>query len=133
VIRLFLDSPSYLADFSWLQSIVFAIVAQSWEVILASRIVSGLAGGLLGSSIMIYMSETAMPQFRGALLGSFSLFFAIGQLFLAVGLKILNDTSPMNYRNIFYSEFVMFALWLVPMFYLPESPGSFPPLHELPP
>ncbi|KAH7363304.1 general substrate transporter [Plectosphaerella cucumerina] len=103
-------------------SIVFAIVARSWEVILASRIVSGLAGGLLGSSIMIYMSETAMPQFRGALLGSFSLFFAIGQLFLAVGLKILNDTSPMNYRNIFYSEFVMFALWLVPMFYLPESP-----------
>lgn len=83
-----------------------------------------MAGGLLGSSIMIYMSETAMPQFRGALLGSFSLFFAVGQLILAVGLKILDDTTPMAYRNIFYSEFVMFALWMAPMIYLPESPGK---------
>lgn len=84
-----------------------------------------MAGGLLGSSIMIYMSETAMPQFRGALLASFSLFFAVGQLFLAVGLKILEDTAPLEFRNIFYSEFVLFGLWLIPMVYLPESPGSY--------
>ncbi|KAM0334488.1 hypothetical protein ACHAQA_001517 [Verticillium albo-atrum] len=112
-------------------SIVFSIFAKSWEVILASRIVSGMAGGLLGSSIMIYMSETALPQFRGALLASFSLFFAIGQLFLAVGLKILEDTAPMKFRNIFYSEFVLFGLWLIPMFYLPESPAWYA-LHNRP-
>lgn len=74
---------------------------------------------------MIYMSETAMPQFRGALLASFSLFMAIGQLFMAVGLKILEDTTPMKFRNIFYSEFVLFGFWLIPMIYLPESPGMF--------
>ncbi|CRK44185.1 hypothetical protein BN1723_000871 [Verticillium longisporum] len=113
------------------QSIIFSIVAKTWEVILVSRISSGMAGGLLGSSIMIYMSETAMPQFRGALLASFSLFFAVGQLFLAVGLKILEDTAPLRFRNIFYSEFVLFGLWLIPMVYLPESPVWYA-LHDRP-
>lgn len=103
---------------------MFAIVAKSWEMILVSRISSGAAGGLLGSSIMIYMSETAMPQFRGALLGSFSLFLAMGQLFMAVGLQILETTTPLEFRHIFYSEFVLFGLWLVPLIYLPESPGT---------
>ncbi|KAG7112167.1 MFS transporter fmqE like protein [Verticillium longisporum] len=112
-------------------SIIFSIVAKTWEVILVSRISSGMAGGLLGSSIMIYMSETAMPQFRGALLASFSLFFAVGQLFLAVGLKILEDTAPLRFRNIFYSEFVLFGLWLIPMVYLPESPVWYA-LHDRP-
>lgn len=73
---------------------------------------------------MIYLSETALPQFRGALLGGFSLFFAIGQLFLAIGLKILKDTTPLKFRNIFFSEFVFCGLWLIPMVYLPESPGA---------
>lgn len=65
-----------------------------------------------------------MPQFRGTLLGSFSLFFALGQAFLSIGLKILNDTNRMAFRNMFYSEFVFFGLWIVPMIYLPESPGK---------
>ncbi|KAJ4256805.1 hypothetical protein NW762_008901 [Fusarium torreyae] len=94
----------------------------SWQLILVSRLISGLAGGLLGSSIMIYMSETAMPQFRGALLSSFSLFFAIGQLFLAVGLKVLDETTPLKFRHMFYSEFIFAGLWSIPMIYLPESP-----------
>ena len=100
-------------------------MAKSWELILVSRVFSGMAGGLLGSSIMIYMSETAMPQFRGALLASFSLFLAIGQLFMAIGLKVLEDTTPMKFRNIFYSEFVLLGLWVIPLIYMPESPGTF--------
>ncbi|KAL2752048.1 hypothetical protein ACRALDRAFT_1083634 [Sodiomyces alcalophilus JCM 7366] len=105
------------------KSIVFEIVAQEWIMILWSRILGGFAGGLLSTSIMTYMSEMALPQFRGALLGSFSLFFALGQVFLAIGLKVLEDTDPLNFRRIFYSEFVFFGLWLVPMLYLPESPA----------
>lgn len=76
---------------------------------------------------MVYLSEVSMPQFRGTLLGSFSLFFALGQLALAVGMKILNDTNPMAFRNMFYSEFVFLALWIGPLIYIPESPGESPP------
>jgi hypothetical protein len=77
----------------------------------------------MGTSCMVYMSEMAMPQFRGALLAAFSMAFALGQVFLAVGLKTLEETAPMQFRRMFYSEFVFTGLWLIPMLYIPESPG----------
>jgi MFS family permease len=106
------------------QSIVLSIIAKDWVVLTVSRVFQGFASGLLSTSIMIYMSEVAMPQFRGTFLGSFSLFFALGQLSLAIGLKILNNTNPMGFRNIFYSEFVFLGLWMVPLVLLPETPGK---------
>lgn len=72
---------------------------------------------------MVYMSEIALPQFRGALLAAFSMAFALGQVFLAVGLKILEDTTPLLFRHMFYSEFVFTGLWLIPMVLVPESPA----------
>jgi hypothetical protein len=43
--------------------------------------------------------------------------------FLALGIKILQETSPLQFRNIFYSEFVFCGVWLIPMLWIPESPG----------
>jgi hypothetical protein len=79
---------------------------------------------MMGTSVMVYMSEIAMPQFRGTLLSAFSLSFAFGQLFLAIGLKVLNVTAPLEFRRIFYSEFVFTGLWLAPLLWLPETPGE---------
>ncbi|RFN47645.1 maltose permease mal31 [Fusarium flagelliforme] len=104
-------------------SIVIQIIAPNWWTLLIARLVAGCAGGMMGTSVMVYMSEVALPQFRGALLGSFSLAFALGQVFLAIALKILEDTNPMAFRRIFYSEFVFTGLWLFPMLYLPETPS----------
>lgn len=87
-----------------------------------SRLVAGCAGGIIATSIMVYMSEMAMPQFRGTLLSAFSMAFALGQLFLAIGLKVLEDATPAQFRNLFYSEFLFAGIWLIPMIYLPESP-----------
>ncbi|KAH7349636.1 general substrate transporter [Plectosphaerella cucumerina] len=103
-------------------SIILTIVAKEWILLTVSRVFQGFASGLLATSIMIYMSEVSMPQFRGALLGSFSFFFGLGQLFLAIGLKVLEDTNPMAFRNIFYSELVFLGLWIVPLVLLPETP-----------
>lgn len=105
-------------------SIIIASVAQDWKQLVGSRVCAGVASGLISTSIMTYLSEIAMPQFRGTLLSAFSFFFALGQAFLAIGLKILNDTKPMAFRNMFYSEFVFAGLWMFPMLYLPESPGK---------
>lgn len=116
------------------QSIILTVVAKDWIVLTVSRVFQGFASGLLATSIMIYMSEVAMPQFRGTLLSSFSLFFALGQLFLAIGLKVLEDTNPLAFRNVFYSEFVFLGLWVVPLILLPETPGMFEPnLKSAPP
>jgi hypothetical protein len=43
-----------------------------------SQFVLELAGGLIGTSAMVSISEIAMPQFRDAPLGSFSLSYAVG-------------------------------------------------------
>ncbi|KAJ4334935.1 hypothetical protein N0V95_009041 [Ascochyta clinopodiicola] len=112
----------WLLTFFLSVSIVLSIVAKNWIVYTIAKMFGGFAAGLLGSSIMIYMSEITMPQFRGALLSSFSLMFSLGQVFLAVGLKILQETDMLKFRNIFYSEFVFCGLWLFPMIYLPETP-----------
>lgn len=42
---------------------------------------------------MTYMSEIALPQVRGALLGAFALSFGLGQLFNAVGFQILAEVG----------------------------------------
>lgn len=102
------------------------VIAPNWWTLLIARLVAGCAGGMMGTSVMVYMSEVALPQFRGALLGSFSLAFALGQVFLAIALKILEETNPMEFRHIFYSEFVFTGLWLFPMLYLPETPCNQP-------
>lgn len=80
---------------------------------------------MIATAVVVYMSEVAMPQFRGTLLSAFSLAFAFGQLFLAIGLKILDATAPMHFRRIFYSEFVFTAIWLIPVIWLPETPGEY--------
>ncbi|KAM0267716.1 hypothetical protein ACHAQH_010085, partial [Verticillium albo-atrum] len=58
-------------------------------VLLIAHFVAGLAAGLNGASVMIYMSEIAMPQFRSTLFSSFALSFAFGQAFQAIALKVL--------------------------------------------
>lgn len=90
---------------------------------------------------MTYMSEIAMPQVRGALLGAFALSFGLGQLFNAVGFQILAEvsvtytvyaytaadeeqTNPEKYLNGIYSQFVMLGLFAIVTLIIPESPGK---------
>ena len=85
-----LDSPRP----SWLtclQAIILEIVAKNWKVYLVAKLFSGFSAAFLGTGVMTYMSEIAITQIRGAMLGAFSFSFALGQLFSAVGLQILNE------------------------------------------
>ncbi|KXJ89300.1 general substrate transporter [Microdochium bolleyi] len=104
-------------------SIIIQVFSTQWWTLLIARIVAGFAGGMMGTAVMVYMSEIAMPQFRGALLSAFSLGFALGQVFIATAFKVLQDTTPMLFRRIFYSEFVFTGLWFLCMLWLPESPA----------
>jgi MFS family permease len=104
--------------------VLIQVFSKTWWEILIARLIAGFAGGLMGTSSMLYMSEVALPQFRGALLAAFSLAFSLGQLFLAIGLKVVQDTKPMAFRHIFYSEFVFTGLWILPLLWVPESPGN---------
>lgn len=46
---------------------------------------------------MTYLSEIALPQIRGGLLGVFSLMFAIGQLGIAIGLQVIFRVSVLSH------------------------------------
>ncbi|KAF3040429.1 hypothetical protein E8E11_006422 [Didymella keratinophila] len=48
--------------------------------------------------------------------------FALGQLLLAAGLEVLEETDPLAFRHMFYSEFVFTGLWLISLLWVPESP-----------
>jgi MFS family permease len=68
-------------------------VAKQWYVYLIAKIVAGFAAGVIGTSVMTYISEITMPKMRGSHLSAFALFFAIGQVASAVGLEVLQNVS----------------------------------------
>jgi MFS family permease len=94
-------------------------------VFLAAKIFCGAAAGWLGPAIMTYLSEIALPQFRGAILSCFALSLAIGQFTNAIACQIVNLNSPMEYKRVFYSEFVYLGIWGAACLYIPESPGKY--------
>lgn len=90
---------------------------------LGGKIIAGVATGLSLAVVMTYIAEISMPQVRGSLIGAYSQGITFGQLPCAIGLEVLQKTVPNEYRRIFYAEFVVVAIWLVPLFVLPESPS----------
>ena len=90
----------------------------------AAKLFAGLGSGSLGPSVMTYMSEISLFQFRGVLLSVFSLSFALGQFINAIATQIVNLTHPNEYKRVFYSEFAIVGVWLGACLYLPESPGK---------
>ena len=70
---------------------------------------------------MTYLSEIAIPNYRGILLSVFSWMMSVGGFINAVSCQIVIKTQPEAYRHVFYSEFVFFALWVSAILYIPES------------
>ncbi|KAL1413457.1 hypothetical protein Q8F55_001224 [Vanrija albida] len=105
-----------------LLAIVLEIVAKNWVVYLVAKIVCGFAAGFIGTSVTAYMSETTTRQFRGIHLACFSFAWALGGFFSSIGMEILQKTTPLKYKNAFYSEFVIVGVWIPVLLFLPESP-----------
>lgn len=60
---------------------------------------NGWAAGLIGTSVLSYASEIAMPQLRGTIVGAYAFFFAFGQLASAIALQIINTVSLTYYHG----------------------------------
>lgn len=100
---------------------MLSLVAKDWRVYLAAKLFAGMACGCLGTSVLTYMSEVSRPNYRGILLSVFSWMMAIGGFTNAVACQIVIKTSPMDYRHVFYSEFVFLGFWLPACLFIPES------------
>lgn len=67
------------------------------------------------------MSEVSRPNYRGILLSTFSWMMSIGGFVNAVACQIVIKTAPMEYRHIFYSEYVFLGIWIAAVLVIPES------------
>lgn len=103
-------------------AILMEMLASDWKVFLGGKILTGISTGLSMAGIPAMCAELTMPQFRGDVMGAFALGFSTGQLPCAVGLEVLFKTAPLEFRRIFYAQFVVVGLWLIPLFLVPESP-----------
>ncbi|ORY35933.1 general substrate transporter [Naematelia encephala] len=112
----------YLFTFSMILAIIVEIVAKDWKAYLGAKILIGIACGFLGTTCVTYLSEMVMPQMRGSILAAFSFSWQIGSLTSAVGLQVLEQSNPLAFRRIFYSEFVIVGIWMIALVLLPESP-----------
>ncbi|RSH79596.1 uncharacterized protein EHS24_009246 [Apiotrichum porosum] len=89
---------------------------------LGAKIVTGMASGMGQATSLLYLSEVAPSQTRGALMCCYALFLALGQLSASVALLIVKDTVPEQWRRAIYSQWVLVSLFLVCLPFLAESP-----------
>lgn len=96
----------------------------NWKIFAVAKMFSGFSSGWLGPAYMTYMSEVAMPEYRGALLCVFMFSFKLGSFVNAVACEIVALHWPTEYRRVFYSEFFFVGVLTCVCLYLPESPSE---------
>lgn len=62
---------------------LFGAIAPNWEVLLLTRVVTGIGCGAESAILAVYVSEFVAARFRGRYVGSLVVFFAIGYVVVA--------------------------------------------------
>lgn len=110
-----------------LASVIFAVgsiltaVASSPDMLIAGRLLLGLAIGVVSFSVPLYIAEIAPGEIRGRLVTFFQLAITIGILVsYLVGYAFAEAEE--GWRLMFWAGFVPAAILLAGMFFVPESP-----------
>ncbi len=100
---------------------VLTAVASSEEILIAGRLLLGLAIGVVSFSVPLYIAEIAPGEIRGRLVTFFQLAITIGILIsYLVGFSFAEAEN--GWRLMFGVGFVPAAILLAGMFFVPESP-----------
>ncbi|WVW79665.1 hypothetical protein I302_101634 [Kwoniella bestiolae CBS 10118] len=105
--------------------VIVEMVAKDWRHWLAAKLFTGLGGGLAQGTMLSYMNEISPAQIRGYLLSTYGAAYAVGQLFIAIALQIVDTTDPEGYLKAVYSEWVVLGPWIIMSLLLPESPWHY--------
>ncbi|KAF9886737.1 hypothetical protein FE257_011114 [Aspergillus nanangensis] len=104
-------------------SVIIMILTTSMGVLYFSRLLIGIANGLLLNFTMIYLQECASAHFRGLCFGIATLWITTGT---TVGMVINHATSEMLSRKAYqiplYACFAAPVILIVTLPFLPESP-----------
>ncbi|AQG81535.1 sugar porter family MFS transporter [Spirosoma montaniterrae] len=100
---------------------IVAAVAPSANVLIAGRLLLGLAIGIVSFSVPLYLAEIAPSHIRGRLVTFFQLAITIGILAsYLVGFAFAEQIE--GWRLMFWAGFIPAAVLLGGMFFVPESP-----------
>jgi SP family xylose:H+ symportor-like MFS transporter len=100
----------------------------SFTMFIIFRIIGGIGVGIASMVVPMYIAEIAPPKQRGALVGNYQLAIVIGIVvvyFVNYFIALQGDANwnlNMGWRWMFGSEIIPSLLFLVFIFFIPESP-----------
>ena len=108
--------------FLFIISATMSALSQSIFQLIISRFIGGLAVGAASVLSPMYISEIAPKNIRGALGSLQQMAIVTGILVTYITNLLLLDTGPNNWRYMFLAENIPALLFLVALFFIPESP-----------
>jgi len=97
-------------------------LAVDWYTFLAFRFLGGLGVGCSSVTAPMYISEISPASHRGRLVAMFQFNVVLGILIAFVSNYLLRDAGPHAWRWMLGVQAIPSALFLVAVFYIPESP-----------
>ncbi|KAL1907773.1 hypothetical protein Sste5344_006400 [Sporothrix stenoceras] len=96
--------------------------ATNWTHWLAAKIMNGFSVGCNQMAATTYISEIAPTRARGAALGFYQLFWALGGFGSAIALQIVSTMPTDKWRHAVYSQWPFVGLALICLLLIPETP-----------
>ncbi|OAA66499.1 Sugar/inositol transporter [Niveomyces insectorum RCEF 264] len=98
------------------------VFATNWKHWLVAKIFNGFSVGCNQMAATTYISEIAPTRARGAALGFYQLFWAIGSFASAIALQIVSKLPVGQWRHAVYSQWPFVGLALLCLLLIPETP-----------
>jgi len=101
---------------------LWSAVAEGLTALVLARIIGGLAVGAVSVVTPMYISEVAPSKYRGSLVSMYQLFIVTGILASYLLNYKLHDIGADNWRWMFATGIFPSILFLVLLFFIPNSP-----------
>ncbi len=101
---------------------LWSALAEGLTALVMARIIGGLAVGAVSAVTPMYISEAAPAKYRGSLVSMYQLFIVTGILVSYLINYQLHDIGVDNWRWMFATGVFPSILFLILLFFIPESP-----------
>ena len=112
----------YATTLTLIVAVVLSLTANNGTAWGARGAFAGISQGLLQCSLIPYLGEIAPPRVRGAFLSGYSFFWNLGTLVGGIALYITTESDPLDYKRVFYAQFVFLGVFAAGLVVAPESP-----------
>lgn len=96
--------------------------AVDYPMMITGRIVLGLAVGLEGGTVPVYVAESVSRKYRGNLVSLYQFMIALGEVFGYVIAAMFVNVKSGSWRYMLGSSLVFSTIMLIGILFMPESP-----------